>query len=276
MINNILPHKYDNSFKDITPTNDDYVLCFNKGNVLIRRTYGHLEIPTFREIVKSRYLFSIDSKRFFYVNYEDVFLLDDSYEFVDLKVIRTLDETKESTDFIMPYAIVCGKHYDFFIQHAKYCGVCGQKMVPSKIEMANICPNCNNTKYPDIMPAVAVAIINDDRILLTKYRGRKQPHYALVAGYVEVGETLEECVKREALEETGLHLYDIKYYMSQPWGFSNTIMVGFTAKSYDSKIKLEDNELGFADWFKREDVEVIENPVSMSHQIIQDFRLKKF
>ncbi len=276
MINNILPHKYDNSFKDILPNTNDFILCFNKGNVLIRRTYGHIELPLFKEIVKARYLFSIDLKKYFYVSYEDIFELDDSYEFVDLKVIRTLDENKDASDSVMPYAIVCAKHYDYFLIHAKYCGACGTKMVPSKIEMANVCPNCNNTKYPDIMPAIAVAIIHDDKILLTKYRGRKQPHYALVAGYVEIGETLEECVKREALEETGLHLYDIKYYMSQPWGFSNTIMIGFVAKSYDKEIVLEDKELGFADWFRREDVEVIDNPSSMSHQIIQDFRLKKF
>jgi NAD+ diphosphatase len=154
----------------------------------------------------------------------------------------------------MSYAAVCGLHYNYFITHAKYCGVCGNRMVKSKIEMANVCPQCSNTKYPDIMPAIAVAIINNDRILLTKYRGRLNANYALVAGYCEVGESLEECVRREAKEETGLELYDIKYYMSQPWGFSNTMMIGFVAKSYHDNIVLQEEEVESVNWLSIDEI----------------------
>ena len=142
--------------------------------------------------------------------------------------------------------------------------------------MANICPACSNTKYPDIMPAIAVAIINKDRILLTRYKGRTGGPHALVAGYTEVGESLEECAIREVLEETGLNLYDIKYYMSQPWGFSNTIMVGFIAKSYDDNIIMQEDELSEAKFYYRDEIEDILNPSSMSHKIIQDFKNNKF
>ncbi len=274
MINEI-HGKYDNSFKDITPSIGDIILCYQKNRILMRRTYDHIELPRFESIINGRHLFDIDNKRFFHVEYCDLYSLDESYEFVDVKTLRKIYENSFEDEKLEIFAAATGLHYNYFISHAKYCGCCGEKMVPSNIEMANICPSCGNTKYPDIMPAIAVAIIYDDKILLTKYAVSKDSRYALVAGYLEIGETLEECVKREAKEEVGLDLYDIKYYMSQPWGFSNTIMVGFIARAKSDKIKLDNKELGFADWFKADDIPKVLNPTSMSHQIIEDFRTKK-
>lgn len=274
MINEIAPSKYDNSFKNIPPRIGDVILCYKNNTILVRRTYSFLELPKFNKPIKARHLFDIDSVRYFYVEFEDLYTLDESYEFIDMKTIRS--DTLGLNDKNETYAAVCGKHYSYFITHAKYCGVCGERMVPSKIEMANICPACSNTKYPDIMPAIAVAIINKDRILLTRYKGRTGGPHALVAGYTEVGESLEECVIREAFEETGLNLYDVKYYMSQPWGFSNTIMVGFIAKSYDDSIIMQEDELSEAKFYYRDEIEDILNPSSMSHKIIQDFKNNKF
>ena len=275
MINEISPAKYDNSFKDLKPRIGDTFLCYKNNQILVRRNYKYLELPKFLSIISARHLFDIDDNRFFYVSYDDLYTLDDSYEFININALRELEINSDLKQKIMVYAAVCGIHYNYFIKQTAYCGRCGTKMVESKIEMANICPNCSNTRYPIIMPAIAVAIIHNDKILLTKYSGRIQAHYALVAGYLEIGETLEECVKREAKEEVGLDLYDIKYYMSQPWGFSNTIMVGFIAKTYNDEIILCDNELCEAKWFTAEEIEIIDNPTSMSHKIIQDFRLKK-
>ena len=274
MINEI-DEKYDNSFKDIKPELGDTILCYNKNRILMRRTYDHLELPKFLSIINGRHLFDIGNRKFFHVEYEDLYNLDDSYEFIDIKTLRTIDETKGIDEREERFASITGYHYNYFIHHARFCGCCGEKMVESKVEMANVCPSCGNIKYPDIMPAIAVAIIYEDKILLTKYAGRKDSRYALVAGYLEIGETLEECVKRETFEEVGLDLYDIKYYMSQPWGFSDTIMVGFIARARHDKITLENKELGFADWFKAEDIPEVLNPTSMSHKIIEDFRTKK-
>ncbi len=270
MINNIFPHRYDNSFKSIKPTIDDYLLCFKDNNVLLRRTFNHLEIPKFEGVIKARYIFSIDEKKYFLVEYEDLYHIDESYEFVNVSTIRTMEPQVDA------YAIICGKHYAFSFNRGRYCGICGSRMVPSEAETANVCPECRNIKYPEIMPAVAVAITNDDEILLTKYQGRQNGYYALVAGYLEIGETLEECVKREVMEEVGITIKDIKYYDSQPWGFSNTIMIGFTASAVTTKITKDDNELSVAEWVNRKDIEPMENPTSMSHSMIQDFRNNKF
>lgn len=266
MINEISPHKFDNSFKDIEPKIGDYLFCFKDNNILLRRTLNHLEIPKFIKKIKARYLFSIDDNAYYYVLYNDLYELDDSYEFLQTSLLRTY------TPQIDAYAAVCAKHYHFFLLHAEYCGCCGEKMIPSNIEMANICPNCQNVKYPDIMPAVIVGITYNDKLLLTKYSQGSYQNYALVAGYLEIGETLEECVKREALEEVGLDLYDIRYYKSQPWGFSNTIMVGFLAKARSDKITLETKELKEATWFSKEEILLIENPISIGHEIINGFK----
>lgn len=270
MIHEIYPEKFDNSFKDIKPESSDFVICFNdKNQILIKRTYNHIELPRFKSIVPAMHIFDISKNRYFYVDYNDIYDLGDEYEFIDIKAFRSLD------DKITSYAGVVGKHYSYFLTHAAHCGVCGSPMVPSNIEMANVCPKCNNTKYPDIMPAVAVAIINGDEILLTKYKGNITSPYALVAGYVEIGETLEECVRRETKEEVGLEIKNIRYYASQPWGFSNTIMIGFIAEAITTNIIRDENELSVAEWVKRDDIPLMEAPTSMSHQIIQDFKNKK-
>lgn len=270
MIHEIAPYKFDNSFKNISPSIGDFIICFKDGDILMKRSFNYLELPKIEHIIPARHIFDISENRYFYVEYEDIYTLDDSYEFISLPAVRNIE------DSITRFASVCGKHYNFFLSHAKYCGCCGEKMVPSNIEMANICPKCSNIKYPDIMPAVAVAIIKDDKILLTKYANRPNASYALVAGYQEIGETLEECVRRETMEEVGISLKNVRYYYSQPWGFSNTIMIGFVAEAINDNISLEEKELGEAKWFKREDVPLMENPTSMSHQMIQDFRNNKF
>ena len=271
MIHEIYPRRFDNSFENIKAKLDDNIICF-KGNdeILIKRTFNHIELPKYNEITQAKHLFDIDKEKYFYVDFNDIGVLDDSYEFIKISAIRNINDEQ------MRFAAVCGKHYHYFLSHAKYCGICGNKMVPSSVEMANVCPNCGNIKYPDIMPAIAVAIINGDSILLTKYANKVNNNYALVAGYVEIGETLEECVKREVMEETGLTIKNIKYYYSQPWGFSNTIMIGFTAEAVTTNIIVDKNELSEAVWIKRTDIPFMENPTSMSHQMIQDFKNKKF
>ena len=266
MINEIKPHKYDNSFKKIEPEINDYLICFNGGKVLLKRSFNHLEIPKYEKKVIGRHLFDIDDKKYFYTDYNDLYELDDSYEFFETNILRTFMPRVDA------YALIVGKHYSYFLSQTKYCGICGDKMLPSLVEMANVCPNCGSIKYPIIMPAIIVAITYNDKLLLTKYAKGSYKNYALVAGYLEIGETLEECVKREAMEEVGLELYDIKYYKSQPWGFSNTIMVAFTAKAKSDKIILEKNELKEAKWFKKDEIEYITNSISVGHELINGFK----
>ena len=116
-----------------------------------------------------------------------------------------------------------------------------------------VCPECKNIEYPKISPAVIVAVTNGNRLLLSRYARGGYRNYALIAGFAEVGETLEDTVRREVMEEVGLKVKNIRYYKSQPWSFSDSLLVGFFAElDGDDTITLEEEELAEAVWFERD------------------------
>ena len=124
-------------------------------------------------------------------------------------------------------------------------------MEHSKTERAMVCPQCGNTVYPRISPAVIVLIHSGDRILLAQGKHYAGSFYSLIAGYLEIGESLEQAVCREALEEAGVHVHDLRYFGNQPWPFTDTQMVGFFAEGDpDEPIVLQEEELADARWFR--------------------------
>jgi NAD+ diphosphatase len=140
-------------------------------------------------------------------------------------------------------------------------------------ERSMVCTDCGHTEYPKICPAVIVAIRNGDKLLMSRYARGTYRRYALIAGYVEVGETFEECVRREVMEEVGLKVKNIRYYKSQPWSFSDSVMIGFTADlDGDDTIRLEEDELAEAGWFSRD--EIVEYPpyISVGHEMMKAFK----
>ena len=117
------------------------------------------------------------------------------------------------------------------------------------------CPACQTTEYPKISPAVIVGVRNGNRLLLSKYAGRNAKRYALIAGFAEIGETLEQTVQREVMEEVGLTVKNIQYYKSQPWALSGSLLAGFYCDlDGDDTITLDKNELAVAQWFEREEI----------------------
>lgn len=135
------------------------------------------------------------------------------------------------------------------------------------------CSACKNAVYPKIAPAVIVGIIHGDKILMTKYAGREYKKYALIAGFTEIGETLEDTVKREVMEEVGLKVTDITYYKSQPWGFDSNLLVGFFAKlSGTDNVTLDQEELATAEWFQREEIPVEYDDCSLTNDMIIQFK----
>ena len=119
-----------------------------------------------------------------------------------------------------------------------------------------------------------VAVTDGDRLLLTRYQGRSYVKYVLIAGYVEIGETLEDTVRREVFEETGLHVKNIRYYKSQPWGFTDTMLSGFYCTLDGSdRVTLQESELSEAVWMHREEIPPRENDVSLTSEMIEHFRL---
>ena len=142
----------------------------------------------------------------------------------------------------------------------------------SKHERALVCPNCGHTRYPRINPAVIVGVRNGDKLLLTKYRTGFASN-ALVAGFVEIGETLEQTVAREAMEETGLKVKNIRYYKSQPWGTAQDLLAGFYCEADgDTDIKMDNTELKYAEWVRREDIVLQPLDRSLTNEMMKMFK----
>lgn len=131
----------------------------------------------------------------------------------------------------------------------RYCGQCGTPTVDKEDERAKQCPNCGLINYPSISPAVIVAIIKDDQILLARNKKFVNNTYSVISGFVEPGETVEECVKREIREEVGIEVKNLSYFGSQPWPFPDALMLGFFAEYAAGEIKVDHVEIVDAKWF---------------------------
>ena len=175
----------------------------------------------------------------------------------------------------LAFAGITATQINRFRLDRRYCGRCGHPTVPSTTERACICPECGQIEYPKISPAVIIAIVDTgwDKILLTRYAGGSYRHLALVAGFVEVGETFKGAARREIMEEVGLKVSDLVYYKSQPWSFSDSAMIGFFAKlDGDPAITLQESELGEAKWFSRDEVPDLPSTISVGQEMITLFK----
>ncbi len=150
----------------------------------------------------------------------------------------------------------------------RFCGRCGAATTLRAGERALACPACGRGLFPQVAPAVIVAVISGTRLLLARagrYPGRM---FSVIAGYVEPGETLEECVQREVREEVGIEVGDIRYFGSQPWPFSGSLMVAFTAAHTGGTITVDNKEILEADWFTAADLPPIPGKISIARRLI--------
>lgn len=153
----------------------------------------------------------------------------------------------------------------------RYCGSCGHPTVDKADERAKRCPACDLVNYPRLSPAVIMAVIKGDRILLARNKRFRAPFYSVLAGFVEPGETLEQCVAREVREEVGLSVGNIRYFGSQPWPFPNSLMVGFVADYAGGTIRVDNSELMEADWFTAQSLPALPLKISIARQLIDWF-----
>lgn len=262
MINDI-EDIFDNSFKKCSPKADDSVICFKGEDILIKLNNDNtIEYPKYSEIgIHEAYLFSIGEKRYF-LSFSEPF---NDYRYYHNTVLR------EAMPRESAFAGVTAFQLSNWYNNNVYCGRCGKKMKKSSTQRALVC-SCSNVVYPKISPAVIVAIINNDKLCMTKYN-RPNSHWALVAGFSEIGETLEQTVQREVMEETGLKVKNIKYYKSQPWGFTSTMLSGFYCEvDGDDTIKIDNNELKDGRWFTRDEITFGDNGLSLTREMIENFR----
>ncbi len=156
-----------------------------------------------------------------------------------------------------------------------YCGRCATPTIPSDFERMRGCPNCELTSYPRISPAIIIAVTRkiDDRahILLARNHRFRTGFYSVVAGFVEPGESLEQCAAREVMEEVGIAIKDIRYFGSQPWPFPNSLMVGFAARYAGGEFVLEEEEIEDAGWFTVDNLPHIPPKASIARRLIDAF-----
>lgn len=292
MIQDIYPKIYHNEYHDIPPKGDDFILIFHKNKVLVRFQEDKLRYPTLPELKANakypaagagpaadstayHYLFSIDDHKYFLaypacpgpVLQEAPAISIPGYSYEDVRIFRTAKSKHTS------FAGITAHHLFGWYQANRFCGRCGHPMSADHKERMLFCPECRNIVYPKISPAVIVGIINEDKILMSKYAGRPYANYALIAGFVEVGENLEQTVKREVMEEVGLKVKNIRYYKSQPWAFSGSLLMGFFCDLDGSdQITLDTSELAEAGWFARDEIFLEDDSVSLTREMILRFK----
>ncbi|MCL2169797.1 MAG: NAD(+) diphosphatase [Defluviitaleaceae bacterium] len=270
MLQDIKPHILNNKYEPRPPASGDYVLIYHNRQAVLKDD----KLPLFCELESKwqingedlTYLFCVDGVGFYLVLQE--VLETEHFKFYSIQTFR-----KTIKPEWLLFASITAAHLALWYDVSRHCGKCAAPTVKSPTERAILCPKCELTLYPQIFPVVIVGITDGDKILLTKYASGHD-RYALVAGYVEIGETLEDAVKRETMEEVGLELTNIRYYKSQPWAFSGSLLMGFFADA-DSKslIKLDKDELSEATWFHREHIPKDGDPsISLTWDMIEAFR----
>lgn len=277
MIQDIGSHRYDRAYSLQPAVETDFALCYRAGKVLLRRA-GETEwaLPRFLDfppeirpsLTTARHFFALDGSGCYLCDpdpAEDA--LEEGWEYCTYQMLRTVRPIE------VAFAAITGAQLERWYKSRAYCGRCGAKMKPSDIERAMVCPECGQIEYPKISPAVIVAVTDGDKLLLTRYAGRPYRGLALIAGFVEIGETLEDTVRREVLEEVGLHVKNLRYYKNQPWPFTDTLLTGFYCElDGDAQISLDRNELCEGMWLHRSEIPERENDVSLTAEMIEMFR----
>ncbi|MBR3471077.1 MAG: NAD(+) diphosphatase [Prevotella sp.] len=155
----------------------------------------------------------------------------------------------------------------YWDDNTRFCGVCGAPM-KMHTNISKRCTQCGKEVWPQLATAVIVLIHRGDEILMVRARNFRGDFYGLVAGFVETGETLEEAVQREVMEETGITIKNISYFDSQPWPYPCGLMVGFNADYVSGAIHLQQEELSNAGWFRRDNLPRLPEKLSIARKLI--------
>ncbi len=272
MLHEIHPHRLNNKYlsnKNIEEK--DFVLHYKENTLLLKICGNALEIPRksdFPEIsdrTTNTFLFTLDEVPCFLIT-DDLKADESRFTYKDTGFFR------KTRQYEIAWVSMVGFNLMNWYVHNKYCGKCGLETQQKPDERALICPKCNTIVFPKISPAVIAAIICNDKILLARGLHYAGNWYSLIAGYVDVGESLEDAIKREVKEEVGLEIKNIRYYKSQPWPLSGSMMVGFIAEADDNQpISIDEKEIAEAAWFTRGNLPAYSLNISIAGEMIEKF-----
>lgn len=279
MLQDLDQGKLDNAFREISPEDTDIVFCFREGEVLLHREPDDtLSLPSCRQVKKwaenwkswedapFRYVFNLQGINCFQWMGCGGECSDGEFSYEPVRTLRQLQSKN------ICYGVMTAWHLYNWYRSNRFCGRCGKPTVHDRKERMLLCPECGNMIYPKISPAVIIAVTDGDRLLLSKYAGRSYTRYALLAGYTEIGETLEETVQREVMEEVGLKVRNVRYYKSQPWGVDGNVLMGFFCDLDGADtIHLDEHELSMAAWFPRNAIPARDDGISLTREMIRIF-----
>ena len=274
MIQDIAPHRYDNAYLPRPPKAGDRVFFYQDTATLLNRetglpfTWEEAEALADLSQLPITYLFAIDDVAFHWCHVVPQAVLEGA-------VLAKNGGFRDMEPGWLAFACITASQLHGWYHDHQFCGRCGSPAQPDQVERAMRCPACGNLVYPTISPAVIVAVTHGNRLLLTKYsRPGTTRNYALIAGFAEIGEPLEDTVRREVMEEVGLPVKNIRFYKSQPWSFSSTLLSGFYCDldADDETVTLQEDELGEGTWFERENLPQGGSNISLTHEMIERFR----
>ena len=260
MIEKSLYENYNIDFSDsIAPAPDDYLFIFNDNRELYLDEYKNLPKTLDKfDVDFCLFIGEYNGKKSFAVN---------------VKTEESFYPLREIYEFNQDLYHIAGKAVlvrDWYISY-QFCGRCGTRTQLDEKDMMLKCPSCGQVHYPRIAPAIIVAIRKEDKLLMAKHSYHENIRYALIAGFVEPGETIEEAVHREVSEEVGIKIKNLKYQKSQSWPFPNSLMLAFTAEYGSGDIKVDGDEIVKARWFKKDEIIRYDSDISISDWLIQKF-----
>ncbi|HSA30751.1 MAG TPA: NAD(+) diphosphatase [Candidatus Omnitrophota bacterium] len=249
-----------------------YYLCFRGEELLVEKNTGGIVFPFLTEretkglaLTDTRLIGSLDEKPCFCAAAAGR-AVSDGYEWAGLRDVylnaeRPLSELAGYARQILDWN-----------RNFRFCGRCGGETAALNTEHARVCEPCGLISYPRISPAVIVAVLKGDQILLARSSKYSDPQmYSVLAGFLEPGESLEECARREILEEAGIEVGNIQYFKSQSWPFPDCLMIGFTAEYQSGDLQVDGEEIVEAGWFKADALPKVPTRRSISSELIRWF-----
>ena len=272
MIQDIAPHRLDNRFQPgRKPEKDSPVVCLKEEKVLLpggdfprRRDFPGRPDEAFT------FLFMLDRDAFFFTEEDAPLPEEEGTRWVSIRDLRR----ERLLPREMIFALYTARQLIAWYRNNRFCGRCGARTFHDEKERAIRCA-CGHLIYPRIVPAVIVGVLHEGKMLVTQYR-TGFAHFALVAGFTEIGETLEETVAREVMEETGLRVRHIRYYKSQPWGIVDDLLAGFFCLAEgDPTIRMDPGELKLAEWRTPEEIELQPDDFSLTNEMMTLFKTRR-
>ncbi len=279
MLQDLAYGRLENEYRPVPPRSVDAVICIRGSEILIqKRKNDALILPSvdqLRQWCSGWEMWDQEGLRYAFRLHEVNYYLwmglggecpDGNFAWEPVRSLRQSQSKKIS------YAAMTGWHLYNWYRASRFCGRCGEKTVHDGAERMMRCPVCGNMIFPRINPAIIVGVTDGDRIVLTKYAGRGYTSYALIAGFTEIGETVEQTVAREVMEEVGLKVKNIRYYESQPWGIDGNILMGFYCDlDGQDTLRIDERELALAQWHHRDSLPVEDDGYSLTREMIRVF-----